>query len=133
MTTSVAKKDRSAAVAGLQQFATTPYGVAVAKYEEMSKFANKFASDPIVIAKAITRAVKAGRASARYVAPRSQNMIFLASTFLPRVMWDWAMRKVGNLNKKTINFDAVRATTPATSTDHTPLPVKKSPEARAQN
>jgi short-subunit dehydrogenase len=121
------------AVAGLKEFATTPYGVAVAKYEEMSKFANKFASNPIVIAKAITRAVKARRASARYVAPRSQNVIFLASTFLPRVMWDWAMRKVGNLNKKTINFDAVRATTPATSTDHTPLPAKKSPEARAQN
>ena len=99
----------------------------------MSKFANKFASNPIVIAKAITRAVKARRASARYVAPRSQNVIFLASTFLPRVMWDWAMRKVGNLNAKTINFDAVRATTPATSTEHTPLPAKKSPEARAQN
>jgi short-subunit dehydrogenase len=117
------------AVEGLKQFASTPYGVAVAKYEEMSKFANKFASDPIVIAKAITRAVKARRASARYVAPRSQNMIFLASTFLPRIVWDWAMRKVGHLNKKSINFDAVRVAPLAAG----PAPVRAvKPEVRAQ-
>ena len=118
------------AVEGLKQFASTPYGVAVAKYEEISKFANKFASDPIVIAKAITRAVKARRASARYVAPRSQNMIFLASTFLPRIVWDWAMRKVGHLSKKSINFNAVRVAPLLAET--TPPPRAAKPELRAQ-
>jgi len=102
------------AVSGLAQFANTPYAVAVRKYEEMSKFADKFASNPIVIAKAITRAVKARRAAARYVAPRSQHIIFLASALLPRRVWDWAMRKVGNLNAKSIDFSMRRATTPAT-------------------
>lgn len=120
------------AVSGLAQFANTPYGVAVRKYEEMSKFADKFASNPIVIAKAITRAVKARRAAARYVAPRSQHIIFLASALLPRRVWDWAMRKVGNLNAKTIDFNARRATTPATESAPLPPPAKPA-EVRARN
>jgi hypothetical protein len=94
----------------------------------MSKLADTFASDPIVIAKAITRAVKARRAAARYVAPRSQHAIFLASTFLPRVMWDWAMRKVGHLNEHNIDFTARRTLSPqpwhapaTPSSDHAPV------------
>jgi len=120
------------AVSGLAQFAGTPYGVAVRKYEEMSKLADKFASDPIVIAKAITRAVKARRPAARYVAPRSQHMIFIASAILPRRVWDWAMRKVGHLNEKTIDFTARRATTPATEAPLPPLSAQPT-EVRARN
>src|SRR5438132_698884 len=37
------------AVSGLDRFATTPYAVAVQKYEQMSKLADRFASNPIVI------------------------------------------------------------------------------------
>ena len=114
------------AVSGLSQFQGTPYGLAVRKYEEMSKFADKFASNPIVIAKAITRAVKARRPAARYVAPRSQHMIFIASAILPRRVWDWAMRKVGNLNEKTIDFTARRATTPAALLPRTAKPAEVS-------
>ncbi|MEP6863638.1 MAG: SDR family oxidoreductase [Deltaproteobacteria bacterium] len=123
------------AVSGLSQFASTPYGVAVRKYEEMSKFADKFASNPIVIAKAITRAVQARRAAARYVAPRSQHMAFLASALLPRRLWDWAMRKVGNLNEKTIDFTARRTTTPATESARVApdLASAKPAEVRARN
>ena len=58
-------------------------------------------------------------------------MIFLASTLLPRRVWDWAMRKVGNLNAKSIDFDASRrATTPAT--ESAPLPVGEAAEVRAR-
>lgn len=120
------------AVSGLSQFASTPYAAAVRKYEEMSKFADKFASNPIVIAKAITRAVKARRAAARYVAPRSQHAAFIASALLPRRVWDWAMRKVGNLDEKTIDFTARRATTPATE-PALPPPAARPTEARARN
>jgi short-subunit dehydrogenase len=97
------------AVSGLDRFAGTPYAVAVQKYEQMSKFADKFASNPIVIAKAIARAVKARRASARYVAPRSTYMVLFMSAVLPRRGWDWIMRKAGFLNKKSRG----RATTKA--------------------
>jgi short-subunit dehydrogenase len=101
------------AVSGLSQFSTTPFAVAVEKYEEMSKFANKFASNPNVIAKAISRAVNARRPRARYVAPFSNHMIFALATFLPTRMWDWAMRKVGFLNKKSLALSATRNAPPA--------------------
>jgi short-subunit dehydrogenase len=94
------------AVSGLSQFASTQFAPAVAKYEEMSKFANKFASDPIVIAKAIAKAVGSRRPRARYVAPFSNHAIFMMSSLLPTRVWDWAMRKVGFLTKKGLHLDS---------------------------
>ena len=94
------------AVSGLEQFAATPFAVAVEKYEAMSKFADRFASNPIVIAKAIARAVRARRPAARYVAPRSTNFMLLMSALLPTRVWDWAMRKVAFLNAKSIDLAA---------------------------
>jgi len=96
------------AVSGLEQFKTTPFAVAVEKYEEMSKLANRFASDPIVIAKAIAKAVESRRPRARYVAPFSNHMIFAMSALLPTRVWDWTMRKVGFLNKKTMRLETQR-------------------------
>ncbi|HUJ60484.1 MAG TPA: SDR family oxidoreductase [Kofleriaceae bacterium] len=103
------------AVSNLSQFAGTPYGVAVAKYEQMSKMADRFASNPIVIAKAISRAVRARRASARYVAPRSTYMVLWLNALLPTRVWDWAMRKVAFLNKKALGLDG--------EAPHTPSPI----------
>lgn len=117
------------AVAGLGQFATTPYAVAVAKYEQMSKLADRFASNPIVIAKAISRAVNARRASARYVAPRSTSFIFVMKTLLPTRMWDWAMRKLGFLTAKGLGLTGPQA---AKVTPIVAVAAKKpAPEARA--
>ena len=92
------------AVGNLSQFDATPYAQAVAKYEQMSKTADRFASNPIVIAKAIARAVNARRPAARYVAPRSTNMVIWMRAFLPTRMWDWAMRKVAFLTPKTLGI-----------------------------
>ncbi|MBL9017574.1 MAG: SDR family oxidoreductase [Myxococcales bacterium] len=103
------------AVGNLSQFDATPYAGAVAKYEQMSKTADRFASNPIVIAKAIARAVNARRPAARYVAPRSTNFALLMSALLPTRVWDWAMRKVAFLNPKTLGVDgaALADATPA--------------------
>jgi len=95
------------AVAGLGAFAGTPYARAVAKYEELSKLADRFASNPIVIAKAIARAVSARRPAARYVAPRSTYVAIWMNAILPQRMWDWAMRKVGRLDAKNLDLAAV--------------------------
>jgi NAD(P)-dependent dehydrogenase (short-subunit alcohol dehydrogenase family) len=104
------------AVTGLSAFAKTPYAVAVEKYEQMSKMADRFASNPIVIAKAITRAVRARRPSARYVAPRSTHFVLWMNALLPTRVWDWAMRKVGFLNKKALGLDSAPRT-------HVPAPL----------
>jgi short-subunit dehydrogenase len=97
------------AVAGIDAMAAGPYGRALAKYDAMSKTADRFASNPIVVAKAIARAVQARRAAARYVAPRSTYMVLWMSTFLPTAMWDWAMRKIGYLTPTQLDVSATPA------------------------
>ena len=105
------------AVANLTAFASTAYGPAIAKYEEMSKQADRFAGEPIVVAKAITRAVEARRPAARYVAPRFNSVAFAMSALLPTRVWDWAMRKAARLDAKHLDLDASPAPT-AQPTSH---------------
>jgi short-subunit dehydrogenase len=109
-------------------FKNTPYANAMVKYEQMSKMADKFASNPIVIAKAISRAVRARRPWARYIAPRSNAMAVFFAFVLPTRVWDWAMRKVGHLNAKTLDLSAKPATAPVV--EHKPAQ-KPASEARA--
>src|ERR1043166_2182128 len=97
------------AVTGLSGFATTPYGRALANYERMSKSADRFASNPIVVAQAIARAVAARRPAARYVAPRSTYVALWLKSLLPTTMWDWAMRKAGFLTPAGLDLGAVPA------------------------
>ena len=94
------------AVTNLKQMSDTPYSAALGKYEEMSKMANKWASDPIVIAKAINRAVRARRPSARYVAPFSTNFILMFKAIAPTRLWDWSMRKLGYLSPGVLDMSA---------------------------
>ena len=113
----------STAVANLREYQQTPYAGALAKYEEMSKKADRFASDPIVIAKAISRAVRARRAAARYVAPRSTSMVLLFRALAPTSVWDWAMRKIGHLDAKTLAADTAPASAASGSASAVPVPV----------
>jgi short-subunit dehydrogenase len=101
------------AVSGLSRYAGTPFAVAVAKYDKMSKMADRFASNPIVIAKAIARAVNARRPAARYVAPWSTNFALFMQTVLPTRVWDWAMRKVGFLTPAALGLVPPLAAKPA--------------------
>jgi short-subunit dehydrogenase len=110
----------STAVSGLASMKDTVYAGALAKYEQMSKMADKFASNPIVIARAISRAVNARRPSARYVAPFSTNFVLLLSAVLPRRVWDWAMRKVGFLSLKHLDQRTVSGTIEPKSTKTPP-------------
>jgi short-subunit dehydrogenase len=91
------------ATSNLGGLAHTPYHAALGKYEQLSKLANRFASDPIVVAKAIGRAVNARRPSARYIAPLSNTFVILFARVFPTRMWDWAMRKVAFLSEKSLS------------------------------
>src|SRR5262249_37851550 len=116
------------AVANIDAYRKSPYKPALDKYEQMSKMADRFASNPIVIAKAISRAVRARRPAARYVAPRSTTLVLLLRALAPTVVWDWAMRKVGHLNARTLDLDSAAEPAPSPS----PAPAKKAaPEAAA--
>ncbi len=120
------------AVAGLGAFDGTPYAKAVGKYEQMSKLADRFASNPIVIAKAIARAVNARRPSARYVAPFSTNFVVLFSRLFPTRVWDWAMRKVGYLHTKGLGLDGSGPAPVAARPAETPLPPSTKPAGSAR-
>jgi len=101
------------AAAGLDGFAATPYGRALAHYETMSKAADRFAANPIVVARAIARAVEVRRPAARYVTPRLNSMAVWLSAILPTRAWDWAMRRVGYLTPAGLELPAVPAAAPA--------------------
>jgi len=115
------------AVSGIAGYATTPYGGAMAKYEQMSKLADRFASNPIVVAKAITRAVEARHAAARYVAPRRTTLMLWMSAMLPTAVWDWAMRKAGFLTERGLAHPAAAAVAPTVTAT-----AKPAVDARAQ-
>jgi short-subunit dehydrogenase len=116
------------AVSGLDGFAATPYGRALANYERMSRSADRFASSPIVVARAIARAVAARRPAARYVTPRITSVALWLSALLPTSVWDWAMRRAGYLTPDALDLTAVPTTAPAS--DAKPAPTRSS-EARA--
>ena len=118
------------AVAGIDGFAATPYGRALAHYEQMSKAADRFAADPIVVARAIARAVEARRPAARYVTPRLNSVAVWLSAVLPTRAWDWAMRRVGYLTPAALELSAVPAATPAPTE---PRATPPSAGARAAN
>jgi short-subunit dehydrogenase len=96
------------AVQGLQAMTDSPYAAALAKYEQMSKSADRFAANPIVIAKAIQRAVTARRPSARYVAPRWNAGLFWFRALVPTRVWDWSMRRISFLTTKGLKLDSSR-------------------------
>lgn len=112
------------AVSGLASYTSSPYGAAIARYEEMSKLADRYASTPIVVARAIARAVNARRPAARYVAPRWNHVMIWMSSLLPTSVWDWAMRKAGFLSADHL------ATSPSPS-PAAPPPVAPTLDSRA--
>ena len=88
------------AVTGLTSYVASPYGSAIARNGEMSKMVDRYASTPIVVARAIARAVNARRPAARYIAPRWNHVMLWMSAVLPTSMWDWAMRRAGFLTER---------------------------------
>ncbi len=115
------------AVASLRTLGDSPYAPAVAKYDELSRTADRFASNPIVVAKAIARAIDARRPAARYVAPRRTHAMLFAAAITPTRVLDWAMRRIAFLTPKTLGLatapirpDAGPPTSTTSTTSTTP-------------
>lgn len=103
------------AVASLHTFAASPYGAAIARYEQLSRRLDRFASDPLLIARTIGEAVAARRPRARYVAPFSSTALILLKAVAPTRVFDWTMRKVGFLTPAALGLTP-RAATASEST-----------------
>ncbi len=74
---------------------------------------------------------RARRPAARYVAPFSTNFVILFARLFPTRVWDWAMRKVGFLNAKSLGIVGPAPAVPA-PIDMT-MPAAKPAEVRASN
>lgn len=96
------------AVSSISQYAASPYAGAMKQVEAMSKTLDRFAAEPIVIAKAIDRAVRVKRPAARYVAPRFNSVVIALKTVLPTRMFDWTMRRMSYLTKEHLGIVEVK-------------------------
>lgn len=104
------------AVSNLDAYRATAYGPAMDRYEQMSALADKTASNPDVVARAIGRAVAARRPVARYVTPWRTNVMIWFHAIAPTAMWDWVMRKMAYLDPRILRADApATAVAPATA------------------
>jgi NAD(P)-dependent dehydrogenase (short-subunit alcohol dehydrogenase family) len=92
------------ALANMEQFKDSLYTGPMSKVEELSRKFDRFAADPIVIARAIARAVRARRPAARYVAPRTTYAVLWFRALFPTRIWDWAMRKMAYLSPKHLTM-----------------------------
>ena len=120
------------AASGLGGFASPPYGRALANYERMSRSADRFAANPIVVARAIARAALARRPAARYVTPRLNSLAVWLSAILPTSVWDWAMRRAGYLTPAGLDLAALPTAMPASAEPRIAAPPPTAPtEARA--
>lgn len=102
------------ALSDLSSFDGSPYAGSLKKVDALSKRMDRFAAEPIVIARAIERAASVRRPAARYVAPRLNNVVLALKTLLPTVIFDWSMRKVGYLTKTDLGLDRAAAAAPTT-------------------
>jgi NAD(P)-dependent dehydrogenase (short-subunit alcohol dehydrogenase family) len=71
------------AASALGSFAATPYGGALTHYDRMSKASDRFAAEPIVVAKAIARAVRDRRPSALRRPRRAHLALWLRALLRP--------------------------------------------------
>jgi short-subunit dehydrogenase len=123
----------STAVSNIKQFEHTPYAGPMRQVDAMSKKMDRFAADPIVIARAISRAVSVRRPAARYVAPRFNNVVIILKTLLPTSMFDWSMRKMGYLTKKHLGLTANAAPAKSATPAYVPPAAKASSTTHAPN
>ena len=81
-----------------------PYAAVTARAQELRAFTDKQAVGPQVIARAIERAIRARRPSARYVAPFRARIILFFVGITPTRVNDWMMRSLVGLTKKRLGL-----------------------------
>jgi NAD(P)-dependent dehydrogenase (short-subunit alcohol dehydrogenase family) len=78
----------------------SPYEHAFAIADGIEAKLDRYASDPIVVSRAIARAAEARRPRARYVAPWPNAMAPWLRWLLPTALVDWVMRRVSGLTPR---------------------------------
>jgi short-subunit dehydrogenase len=82
----------------VHQYSDTAYGTAIAKAETLQKRMMSTAVGPIVVARAIHKAISRRRPAARYVAPWYGKLVFAFLAVMPTRITDAAMRRITYLS-----------------------------------
>jgi len=94
---------RTVEEANAYHVANSPYAPAYANYRKMAKRADDMAPGPLVVARAIERAVTARRPKARYLAPRLTGWLILAmARLLPTRVLDGVFRLALGITRKRL-------------------------------
>ena len=81
---------------------SSPYAPALAAFRKMLDQVDRTSPGPLVVARAIQRAVEARRPRARYVAPFVGRLMLLTAAILPTWLIDWMFSRVMGLTQKKL-------------------------------
>lgn len=97
----------------VHRYSDTAYSSAIAKAETLQKRMMSTAVGPIVVARAIHKAISRRRPAARYVAPWYGKLVFAFLAVMPTRVTDAAMRRIAYLSpsqlKKTEQLSSAQA------------------------
>jgi len=106
------------AMSTADQYRDSVYARVLEKSDAIRERMERVSSGPIVIARAIRRAVERRRPAARYVAPFSTWFALVFKVMMPTRTWDWVMRTFAFLSRRQLEVPALGGTTPAELAGH---------------
>ncbi|MBP9206258.1 MAG: SDR family oxidoreductase [Kofleriaceae bacterium] len=101
------------AMGGLDASTSSAYAASLRKADQLRARMEATAVGPEHVARAITRAIRARRPSARYIAPRRTALVLAAKAVTPTRVWDWSMRQFSFLAGKHVHAALAPTPTPA--------------------
>lgn len=96
------------AVSAVKKFGdpASPYAALFERADALKEMADKQSADPIVVARAMERALTARRPKARYVAPWSSKLLLSALKLMPVALSDAIMRRLTGLTRAGLRLPA---------------------------
>lgn len=98
--------NRSVVDVARYQDQSSRYAKIFARADELKKQTDQMSADPIVVVRAIERAIVSRRPAARYIAPFSTALGLFFMQLMPTGLLDWVMRKMSGLTTEGIGIGA---------------------------
>ncbi len=80
----------------------SPYAAVYARTDELKAQLERSAADPIVVVRALERALTASNPRARYIAPFSARVMVALAAWLPTALIDWLLTSMFGVTRKRV-------------------------------
>jgi hypothetical protein len=84
----------------------SPYAAVYARTDELKAQLERTAADPIIVVRALERALTASRPNARYIAPFSARLMVALAAWLPTPLVDWLLTSMFGMTRKRLQVSA---------------------------